>query len=93
MTNWANDPADRKSITAYIFVSSGAAISWFSKKQRIVALSSVEAEYIALSFACQEAIWLRELRNEINKTCDNKTIIMKCDSNKFSKESDDKSEN
>jgi len=44
-------------------------------------LSSVEAEYIALSFACQEAIWLRELRNEINKTCDNKEIIMKCDNN------------
>jgi len=66
--DWANDPTDRKSITGCIFISSGAAISWFSKKQRTVALSSVEAEYIVLSFACQEAIWLRELRNEINKT-------------------------
>jgi len=79
--DWANDPTDRKSISGCIFISSGAAISWFSKKQRTVALSSVEAEYIALSFACQEAIWLRELRNEINKTCDDKAIIMKCDNN------------
>jgi len=79
--DWANYPADRKSIIGCIFISSGAAISWFSKKQRTVALSSVEAKYIALSFACQEAIWLRELRNEIDKTYDNKAIIMKCDSN------------
>jgi len=64
-----------------VFISSGAAISWFSKKQRTVVLSSVEAEYIALSFACQEAIWLRELRNEIDKTYDNKAIIIKCHSN------------
>ena len=39
----------------------GGAISWLSKKQAIVALSTSEAEYVALSFATQEAVWLRKL--------------------------------
>lgn len=43
----------------------GAAISWYSKKQQTVALSTVEAEYIALVFTCQEAKWLRNLSSEI----------------------------
>lgn len=79
--DWANDPSDRKSITGCIFIISRAPISWFSKKQRVVALSTVEAEYMALSFACQEAIWLREFNKELDRESNNETIIIKCDNN------------
>ena len=39
----------------------GGTISWVSKKQATVALSTVEAEYVALSSATQEVVWLRRL--------------------------------
>lgn len=43
--DWASDTTDRRSYTGYCFLKSGSAISWESKKQRTVALSSCEAEY------------------------------------------------
>lgn len=57
--DWAGDLSDRKSTSGYIFMLSGGAISWSSKKQKCVALSTAETEYIALSGAAQECIWLR----------------------------------
>jgi hypothetical protein len=62
--DFANDP-DRKSVSGYVFKMNGGPISWKSKKQNIVALSSTEAEYIALSEATQEALWLRKLRRDL----------------------------
>lgn len=59
--NWAEDKADRKSNSGYIFIVHGAAVSWACRKQSCVALSTTEAEFIALSEACQEARWLRRL--------------------------------
>ena len=53
--DWAGDLDDRKSTSGYIFQLRGAAISWRSKKHACVALSTVEAEYIALASAAQEA--------------------------------------
>ena len=38
---------DRHSSTGYLFLMSGAVIDWFSKKQPVVALSTIEAEYVA----------------------------------------------
>ena len=60
--SWANSP-DRRSISGYCFsVGEGNSfISWKSKKQGIVALSSCESEYIALAYAVQEAIFLQQL--------------------------------
>ena len=58
-SDWAGDLDDRKSTSGYIFQVGGTAISWKSRKQSCVALSTAEAEYIALSLAAQEAIWLR----------------------------------
>jgi len=52
---------DRKSIGGYAFILNGAAVSWNSKKQPTVALSSTEAEYIALTQAVKESIWLQAL--------------------------------
>ena len=49
---------DRHSTTGYLFLMSGAVIDWFSKKQPIFVLSTTEAEYVALSAATQEVVWL-----------------------------------
>jgi hypothetical protein len=57
-TDWAGDVNDRKSTLGFVFMLGGAAISWGSKKQTSVALSSTEAKYIVASYAAKEAIWL-----------------------------------
>eukprot|EP00253_Pinus_taeda_P004850 PITA_04850 len=56
--DWARSPSDQKSISGGIFNLGSVAISWYNKKQRSVALSSVEAEYMAASQAACEAIWM-----------------------------------
>ena len=43
----------------------GGAVSWSSKKQSLTAQSTVESEYISLSFAVREAMWLRKVANEM----------------------------
>lgn len=68
--DWASNVNDRKSYTGFIFKLSGAAVAWESCKQRTVALSSTEAEYMALSEASKEAIYLRNLLSELlDKEC------------------------
>ena len=62
------DRDDRKSNSGYVFTIGGNAISWKSKKQVAVALSSTEAEYIGTSEATQEAIWLQCLLLEITES-------------------------
>ena len=56
---------DHKSTSGYVFLAAGGAITWRSKKQTVVALSSTEAKYIALSEARHEACWLRNLSEEL----------------------------
>ena len=56
--DWANCVIDRRSYTGSVFIFSGAAVSWESRKQRTVALSSTEAEYMAITDASKEAIYL-----------------------------------
>ena len=73
--DWAGDLDDRKSTSGYVFMMSGAAISWNSKKQSCVALSTAEAEYIALSKASQESIWLQRLLTDMGANQSNATII------------------
>ena len=56
---------DRKSISGYVFTLAGGAISWSSKKQATTALSTTEAEYIALVQAAKESIWIQRLLHEL----------------------------
>lgn len=56
----------RQAISGYAFLIGGA-VSWSSKRQDVVALSTSEAEYIALSHAIKEAIWLRNYLHEVWK--------------------------
>ena len=60
-SDWAQDPDFRRSVTGYIFDVAGGSVSWASKRQPTVALSTMEAEYMAASNATKEAIWLRIL--------------------------------
>lgn len=75
--DWASDSLDRKSYTGFCFVMNGSVISWQSRKQKTVSLSSTEAEYVALSEASREAVYLRNLMYEITgRQC---AIKLKCD--------------
>ena len=56
---------DLKSISGYVFIASSRAITWSSKKQITKALSSTEAEYVAMSEAACEACWLHSLHSEL----------------------------
>jgi Reverse transcriptase (RNA-dependent DNA polymerase) len=73
--DWAGDVNDHKSTLGFIFMFGGAAVSWGSKKQTSVALSSTEAEYIAASYAAKEAIWLRRLLTELGLDTSSPTPI------------------
>lgn len=59
--DWAGDLKSRKSTTGTVFMYAGGAISWTSRLQDFVTLSSMESEYVALSEASQEAVWLLKL--------------------------------
>lgn len=80
--DWGSDPIDRKSFSGYIFNFCGGPISWQSRKQSAVAQSSTEAEYVALSQAGNEAVYLQRLIEELvnlrcvaNLKCDNQGAI------------------
>ncbi|GLI71183.1 hypothetical protein VaNZ11_016291 [Volvox africanus] len=64
-SDWAGDPATRRSTTGYVFLLGGTPISWNNQLQRTVAVSTVEAEYQATAAAVQEALWLRKLAGDL----------------------------
>ncbi|KAI3655909.1 hypothetical protein MP638_003672, partial [Amoeboaphelidium occidentale] len=66
-SDFAANPADRKSTTGYIVTFYNGAISWSSKRQHRVARSTTEAEYIALSSVVAETLWLRNILIELDK--------------------------
>ena len=74
--SWA-PPPDRKSITGYLWCIGKTPISWKSSRQRIVALSSCEAEYIAAAEACKDMLWILNLLEELIGTLD--TVPLYCD--------------
>ena len=77
-SDWASDIDERRSVTGYTFVYQGGPITWATKKQLTVALSTAEAEYMALSAATQEAMWIRNFIKEFQFQKNVPTVIM-CD--------------
>jgi hypothetical protein len=73
--DWASDKETRRSVTGYLFTLNGAAISWSSKLQPTVALSTSESEYMAACYAAQEAIYLRRLMGSLGFAQGEPTII------------------
>ena len=74
--DWAGDAGDRKSTSGYMFCIAGGPVSWRSKKQSTVALSTAEAEYVALSSAAQECVWMRRLNSDLGNSREEPTTIM-----------------
>ena len=64
-SDYAGDSDDRKSTSGYVFMLRIGAVSWSSKKQPIVTLSTTEAKFVAtIAYACQ-AIWLKKILEEL----------------------------
>lgn len=76
--DWAASEIDRKSYTGYVFKLGSSVITWESRKQKTVALSSTEAEYMAMSDACKEALFVRTFLYEL--LCKNVSVTMYNDS-------------
>lgn len=73
--DWAGDKVDRKSNSGFIFKLGSGTISWSARKQQCVSLSSTEAEYVALSEASQELLWLLKLMHDIGEDVDKPVVI------------------
>ena len=80
--DYAGDISSRRSTTGYVFILNGGAISWNSRLQPTVAVSTVEAEYMAAAAAVKEALWLRVLFTSLGMhfeivtiNCDNQGAI------------------
>lgn len=81
--DWARNPIDRRSTAGYFTFVGGNLVTWKSKKQKVVALSSAEAEFRGIKSGLTGVLWLRRLMKELDllspKTCqyfcDNKAAI------------------
>ena len=70
----AGDRDNRRSTTGYVFTVGGTTVSWVSKIQSVVALSTTEAEYVAAIDASKEMIWLQRFMYELGKRHDMGTL-------------------
>lgn len=75
--DWGSNVIDRRSYTGFCFKYSDCVVSWESTKQKTVALSTTEAEYMALSEASKEAVHLRNLLGEMKGSFD--CVLLYCD--------------
>jgi len=81
--NYSGDWDDRKSTSSFVFIMGSGAISWISKKQHVVSLSTTEAEYIAAALCACHCVWLRRILEQLGAAeresseihCDNNSII------------------
>jgi hypothetical protein len=77
-SDMAGDKDSRRSTTGYVFTIGGTTVSWISKLQKVVALSTTEAEYVAATEASKEMIWLQRFMEELGKKQKNNRLY--CDS-------------
>ena len=78
-SDWAGSISDRRSTSGFMFSLGSAAISWSSKKQPTVALSSTEAEYRGAAMAACEVAWLQKLLTDLGQSVHDAVVIY-CDS-------------
>ncbi|KAJ4821406.1 Bidirectional sugar transporter SWEET [Rhynchospora pubera] len=82
-SDWAGDVTDRKSTSGYFTFVGGNLVTWRSKKQKVVALSSAEAEFRGIAKGLQELLWIKRVlkdlglydNREMKLFCDNKAAI------------------
>ncbi|CAJ2654309.1 unnamed protein product [Trifolium pratense] len=75
--DWAGSADDRKSTSGACFFLGNNLVSWFSKKQNSVSLSTAEAEYIAAGSSCSQLLWMRQMLKEYSVEQDVMTLY--CD--------------
>ena len=66
-SDYAADIDSRRSVLGYVAMLGGGAVSWSSKRQKSVSTSTTEAEYMALSSASKQALWMRQFFTDINR--------------------------
>lgn len=82
-SDYAGDMDDRKSTSGYVFMMGSSAVSWCSKKQPIVTLSTTEAEFVAAAVCVCQGIWVQRILKEMGQSdkgcmtvmCDNSSMI------------------
>ncbi|PNX78271.1 hypothetical protein L195_g034248 [Trifolium pratense] len=79
-SDYAGNLDDRKSTTGYVFMLGSSAISWSSKKQPIVTLSTTEAEYVSTAACACQGVWLKNVLSYL-KMKQAKCIMIYCDNN------------
>ena len=70
----ASDKDSKRSTIGYVFTVGGTTVSWISKLQKVFALSSTEAEYVATTKASKEVIWLQRFMEEFGKKQENRRL-------------------
>lgn len=65
--DWASDKTDRKSVSGFTVMFQGGPISWGSKKQRSVATSSCESEYMALAMCSKQGQWIAQILRDLGR--------------------------
>ncbi|MCH86005.1 copia-type polyprotein, partial [Trifolium medium] len=77
-SDYAGDIDDRKSTSGYVFMYATGVVSWSSKKQAIVTLSTTEAEFVAATSCACQGVWLRRILEQLKQVQVNGTVIF-CD--------------
>lgn len=77
-SDYAGDVDDSRSTSGYVFLMSGGAVAWSSRKQPIVTLSTTEAEYVAAATCACQAIWMKRILKEIGHEQDEEMVLF-CD--------------
>lgn len=77
-SDYVGDMDDSKSTSGYVFMLSGGAVAWSSRKQPIVTLSTTEAEYIAAATCACQAIWMKRILEEIG-LAQTEELVLLCD--------------
>jgi len=73
--DWDSD-VNSRSCTGYVFMMGTGSVSWLSKRQPMIALSSTKAKYMAMAMATQEVVWLKQFHEQFEKVG---AIRLKCD--------------
>lgn len=73
--DWANDPIDRRSYTGFVIKLGSNTVNWESRKQRCVALSSTEAEYLSINDACKDLCFIKNFLFEVISKSLNITVL------------------
>jgi hypothetical protein len=76
-SDWAANPDDQKSITGYVLFFANGPVSWLTRRQKTIALSSTEVEYMAMLDTARQISWIKSLLGKIGFNIPK--ILLYCD--------------